>query len=527
MHLSNSPVAIKSLLLEKCEAALDAVIAATGEKSTLRDIELSAWSALVALGRALVAVLFGRRCEMATMAEIKARGIKQPDVELQLGPKNQATMTTTFGAVRFPLYTYRERGSGPQRSCVERTPAKRDVLPLWPRCRSSELCLQWEVRLGADHPFRKAQQELTFFTHDAVTLEDNTIASHLVHAACALQRPWLYRKPEDIAAILRERALRDRQTNMPVIYVSCDAHALRRYVDASCTPAWKMANGLRLWCVDRSTGECIHLGGEFTWGDCEHVATIFASLIELGILPVDGCYAPDVNAQLCWLSDGMPWFLERIVPMFSKDMVVILDVFHLLERAGELAKVLFPKPAEAQRWYRQVLDLVTNRDPEEPRRDKQTTRGGPRKTSKRRPFEQQVIEAADRATATAGDAKTGDVLCDLLPLNAKGAKAQRALDEFLQYLASNATRIDYLGYRARGLQIGSGAMESLHRTGSQLRTKRPGAKWLATTSQAIFDWRMLMMSGRWEEFWSQHNLALTMAENWDQDSLEYQLNDAA
>jgi hypothetical protein len=49
-----------------------------------------------------------------------------------------------------------------------------------------------------------------------------------------------------------------------------------------------------------------------------------------------------------------------------------------------------------------------------------------------------------------------------------------------------ARRIDYLAYRARGLQIGSGAMGSLHRTGSQVRLKRPGAKWPAKNAQAIF-----------------------------------------
>ena len=64
----------------------------------------------------------------------------------------------------------------------------------------------------------------------------------------------------------------------------------------------------------------------------------------------------------------------------------------------------------------------------------------------------------------------------------------------------------YKAYLARGFQIGSGAMESLHRTGCQLRTKIPGAKWLAETAQAIFDLRMLHLVGNWEAFWNQPDL---------------------
>lgn len=59
---------------------------------------------------------------------------------------------------------------------------------------------------------------------------------------------------------------------------------------------------------------------------------------------------------------------------------------------------------------------------------------------------------------------------------------------------------------ARGLQTGSGAMESLRRTGCQLRTKISGAKWLAKTAQAILGLRMLHLVGDWDALWKQPNL---------------------
>ena len=44
-------------------------------------------------------------------------------------------------------------------------------------------------------------------------------------------------------------------------------------------------------------------------------------------------------------------------------------------------------------------------------------------------------------------------------------------------------------------------MESLHRTGSQVRLKRAGAHWTADVAQAILNLRMLSLSERWNEFW--------------------------
>ena len=49
-------------------------------------------------------------------------------------------------------------------------------------------------------------------------------------------------------------------------------------------------------------------------------------------------------------------------------------------------------------------------------------------------------------------------------------------------------------------------MESLHRNGSQLRLKRPGAKWCVETAQAVLNLRMLKLSGRWDDFWTRPDL---------------------
>ena len=67
----------------------------------------------------------------------------------------------------------------------------------------------------------------------------------------------------------------------------------------------------------------------------------------------------------------------------------------------------------------------------------------------------------------------------------------------LRFIGDNLYRIDYQRYRHLGYQIGSGAMESLHRVGSQMRLKLAGARWLRETTEAIFALRMMNLVGKW------------------------------
>jgi hypothetical protein len=62
---------------------------------------------------------------------------------------------------------------------------------------------------------------------------------------------------------------------------------------------------------------------------------------------------------------------------------------------------------------------------------------------------------------------------DIVLVNIKGLSiASSVRDSVCSYLESNRDRMDYESYRARGLLIGSGAVESAHRTVMQRRLKR-------------------------------------------------------
>ncbi len=91
----------------------------------------------------------------------------------------------------------------------------------------------------------------------------------------------------------------------------------------------------------------------------------------------------------------------------------------------------------------------------------------------------------------------------LLPLRETITSGKKRLDTLIAHVQRNLHRLHYGELRGRGFQIGSGAMESLHRTGSQVRLKRAGCRWTEEASQAILNLRMLALSGRWAEYWSQ------------------------
>ena len=121
----------------------------------------------------------------ATDDDIERRGPEPSQGSYAFDRDHWATQMTTMGRSRFPLFAYRERRGG---GTVTRTPARADVVPLLGRCRSSELCLEWEARLGKDFPFRRAQDALTFFSHGAVEEEDTTIADHMIGVGGVVDR---------------------------------------------------------------------------------------------------------------------------------------------------------------------------------------------------------------------------------------------------------------------------------------------------------------------------------------------------
>jgi len=101
------------------------------------------------------------------------------------------------------------------------------------------------------------------------------------------------------------------------------------------------------------------------------------------------------------------------------------------------------------------------------------------------------------ARVEAGDAQA--VVDSLRFLQPTREAANKSIDELRTYLGNNLDRMDYPTYRAEGLRVGSGAVESAnyHVTGERLKLQ--GKRWseLGAADMAVL--RTDLMNGNWRE----------------------------
>ena len=500
---------VKQDILKRIRTIVEELIAATEREDTVRMLEEQIWRVLLEIGQLLMAMALNMRCRQATEQDTQKRGLSRQDVTLRNESHYWYQLMTTFGPVRFFSFAYRDKSSGV--GTVTRVPAQEKVIPLHKKARSSELCLEWESLLGSEHPFRKAQDALTYFSHGAVTLEDTTIARHMVTVSKLIDPDMMYRDPDEIRTILEERATRNTKTDQPIMYGSSDAHALRRFVDDTWDAPWKMANGIRLWCVDRNNGAIIHLGGEYTWGDCEEVGAIIKRLVCSGHLAENGDYGDGTIAKLVVIVDGAPWIENHVMPLLPW-AVPILDAYHALEHLGDYIAIRFKKGSkEARDFYDLAAYHLLGKSFKAKRKSKK--RKGHKKHRGVRSTSSAIIQTyADDELSPRRMTGWEKVLEILILDEPETMKQQEARDALVGYIEENHYRMDYVRYRTHGYQIGSGAMESLHRTASQVRLKIPGGRWLEETSEAIFNFRMMAMVGKWDAFWHQPGMTGKLVE---------------
>lgn len=76
---------------------------------------------------------------------------------------------------------------------------------------------------------------------------------------------------------------------------------------------------------------------------------------------------------------------------------------------------------------------------------------------------------------------------------------QERKKNLLTYLKNNKKRMDYPKYLKQNLLIGSGAIESAHRTVLQKRMKQSGQRWSEQGLKNMINLRVISMSGHWNK----------------------------
>jgi hypothetical protein len=160
--------------------------------------------------------------------------------------------------------------------------------------------------------------------------------------------------------------------------------------------------------------------------------------------------------------DGAMW-LQGLVDLQRPDAVRILDFPHAAEHLGTAATAVWGEgSAQARDWLGGWLHEFKHGEPAE------------------------VLAAIGRLPAAEAADPT-----------AAGAAVQQTLD----YLASRWAQIQYAQFRAQGLPIGSGCVESGHKQVMQTRLKGPGMHWAASSVNPLLSLRCALCNGRWSERW--------------------------
>jgi len=156
--------------------------------------------------------------------------------------------------------------------------------------------------------------------------------------------------------------------------------------------------------------------------------------------------------RLAFISDGAVWLKNWIEDSFP-NAVSILDYYHASEHLHGFAKDFFTDEKTKKKWsHRQMSFLL--------------------------------------------ESKVDKVIDNIGLLAPNNKEAQNLID----YYQSNKARMDYKHYRQIGCGIiGSGAIESAHRSVVQKRMKLSGQRWSKRGAQNMLNLRVTYMNGQWSK----------------------------
>lgn len=159
------------------------------------------------------------------------------------------------------------------------------------------------------------------------------------------------------------------------------------------------------------------------------------------------------KGHLVFISDGAPWIRNWIEDAFT-DAVSILDFYHASEHLYCFVEQFFKDKKAGNKWAGKQKELLLN-------------------------------------------SKVGAVIKNI---KSKAGCQNEAAAKLIDYYSSNINRMDYKRYRQIGCGIiGSGAIESTHRTLIQERMKLSGQRWSKAGAQNMLNLRVTNMNGQWNK----------------------------
>lgn len=167
--------------------------------------------------------------------------------------------------------------------------------------------------------------------------------------------------------------------------------------------------------------------------------------------------------QRAFVADGAAWLWKLQVAYFGT-ATAILDWYHLAEHVHKAANLVYGQGSpEAQQWAQRVKNELWE-----------------------------------------GRVGTALTLARQERAKARSPNKREALQELTTYLENNQHHVDYPRYRALGLPIGSGQVESQCKTLVGARCKQAGMRnWTYQGAEAILRLRSARQDGSFDALWNQ------------------------
>lgn len=169
---------------------------------------------------------------------------------------------------------------------------------------------------------------------------------------------------------------------------------------------------------------------------------------------VDEPYRKNAN-QIVFVGDGARWQWSWVESEYP-NAVQILDFYHAMEHIGKYLKVAIKKKSEINKMMLKLGGMLKRKGIQTIERYIENI---PRKTTK------QILEYTKLTT----------------------------------YIVNNRSKMNYPDYLKKKFLIGSGAIESAHRTVLQKRMKQSGQRWSKHGLTNMIKLRSASMSGYWNE----------------------------
>jgi Uncharacterised protein family (UPF0236) len=227
-----------------------------------------------------------------------------------------------------------------------------------------------------------------------------------------------------------------------VLYVEADGSMILTRDEG-----WKEVKVGRMF----TSGSCIDPNGKASWirhsqyvahlGNCKNFTTQMDTLIE--------SYGR-LGKRLVFIADGGTWIKNWVEDAFPQ-AVSILDYYHVCEHLHQFANTIFTEEKQLKKWTDKQKELLL-------------------------------------------ESKAIKVIANIKKLDSESKEALLLIN----YYTNNIERMDYKTYKKIGVGlIGSGAIESAHRTVVQKRMKQSGQRWSNKGAQNMLNLRVLSMNGQW------------------------------